>query len=142
VRALRHLLGRARALLARLTRAVLQHARSVGSRVTAAARATAGTARAAAAEARSRHTQRWSRDDQYRGVLLAALGALLSTLVPPAVAAAVTAGIGFSGLLDAPRKAAADDYRPGYRSQRSGYDSDQPDRGYGARLWDRFSDEE
>lgn len=143
--AIRRLLDRAASVLRRLGDAVLRGAKRLGARLAAAVRSTAVAARSTVAGARSRHAQRWSGDEQYRALLLTALGALLTTLVPPALAAAVTAGIGLAGMLDTQPAPTAPEHRPRPEPRYSAetrYSAEADEHPYGARLWDRFADDD
>lgn len=103
-------------------------------RAAAAVQGAADATREVLGRARGRHADRFRADDQYRTLLLTAVGALLSTVMPPAVAATATAVIGYSGLLD--RLWAEPQARPkpsGYRPQ---YQADEHPTGN--RLWDQF----
>lgn len=102
-----------------------------------AARTANGALAAVMGRARNRHADRYRRDEQYRAVLLAAVGAMLSTLLPPPVAAVATALVGYSGLLDRLQPQSAGSF------QQPRYTADDRPAGStstGQRLWDRFAD--
>ena len=98
-----------------------------------------GAVAAAWSRARGRHSDRFAGDEQYRALLLTAVGALLSTLMPPAVAAAATAAVGYSGLFDPPHAPPRARYGSDDPSPRPRYRSDEGPAG--GRLWDRYDDD-
>ena len=103
-----------------------------------AARTAGGAVTAVLGRAHGRHTDRYNTDEQYWAVLLAAIGALLATLLPPPAAAVATALVGFSGIVD--RLSARE---PGGGHERPRYTADDRpagSTGTGQRLWDRFAE--
>ena len=136
MRALRAAAARAAASAAALI------ARAGGATVPASGRCAAVVRTLATAAARTwrraagRHADRFAGDEQYRALLLTAVGALLSTLMPPALAAAATAVVGYSGLFDRPQAPPRARDEPPMSTR---YRSD--DRSAGGRLWDRYDDD-